>query len=327
MAIRWNWIQTASGTPTYSAQNDRDLIDSLYDEGTLRGLKVTANGSTRSVDVASGRAVVQGDDTAGQNVYLVTNTASANVAIPAAPGSGSTIHLVGFQVNDPSAGGAGTKDVTLVVVSGTSGAGSRPATPNSFLELAQVQVNAGDALVNSARVTDTRVFAGPKQAVGTVIQWYGSSARVPKGWAIMDGGVLGAYTSYPDLADLLGITSGNITLPDARERALVGVKSGSSFAGSVGASGGESAHTITLAEMPSHTHSVTDPGHAHSLAQLSAPYGNPPGGAYNLLVASLTPVGATATAATGIQLGATGSGQAHNNLQPYIAVHHLLRVL
>jgi microcystin-dependent protein len=58
-----------------------------------------------------------------------------------------------------------------------------------------------------------------------------------------------------------GNVHNGITTPDLRDRFVVG--SGLSY--TVNTTGGEISHTLTVAEMPAHTHTVTDPGHLHTI--------------------------------------------------------------
>lgn len=77
-----------------------------------------------------------------------------------------------------------------------------------------------------------RSSAGGVLPSGLIALWSGSKDAVPDGWALCDG------------------SNGT---PDLRDRFVVGA--GSSYA--VGATGGENTHTLTVDEIPSHTHDVT----------------------------------------------------------------------
>jgi hypothetical protein len=83
-------------------------------------------------------------------------------------------------------------------------------------------------------------------------------------------------------------------------RVLVGLDAGDVDFDTVEETGGAKTHTLTINEMPSHTHT-----HLGLPASTSLQFGNPQddfGGGNN-------------------STGATGGGQPHNNLQPYIVVY------
>src|SRR3954466_12076495 len=79
----------------------------------------------------------------------------------------------------------------------------------------------------------------------------------PKGWALCDGQLL-PINQNQALFSLLGTTFGgdgrvNFGLPDLRGRAPIHVGSGHTL----GERGGEQGHTLSIAEIPTHTHSAT----------------------------------------------------------------------
>ena len=76
----------------------------------------------------------------------------------------------------------------------------------------------------------------------------------PKGWALCDGQLL-PINQNQGLFSLLGTTFGgdgrvNFALPDIRGR--VPIHMGTGF--TLGSRGGETSHTLTQSEVPSHTH-------------------------------------------------------------------------
>jgi microcystin-dependent protein len=76
----------------------------------------------------------------------------------------------------------------------------------------------------------------------------------PKGWALCNGQLL-PINQNQALFSLLGTTFGgdgrvNFALPDLRGRVAIHVGSGHTL----GERGGEQAHTLSIAEIPTHTH-------------------------------------------------------------------------
>jgi len=95
-------------------------------------------------------------------------------------------------------------------------------------------------------------------------------------------------------------------LPDLRGKVPVGQNSNDIDFSAVGTSLGEKTHTLTQAEMPTHDHGIGLVGVD------SGPYG------YN--VSSLS-IGSSQSEKT----SATGSGQAHNNMQPSLIVCYIIK--
>ena len=134
----------------------------------------------------------------------------------------------------------------------------------------------------------------------------------PKGWALADGQLL-PINQNQGLFSLLGTTFGgdgrvNFGLPDLRSRVPIHVGSGHTL----GERGGEPAHTLSIGEIPQHTHVLT---------ATSANAGvNGPTGAF---FASSNNAYATATLLTSINPGTitnVGGSQAHLNLQPFLTL-------
>jgi microcystin-dependent protein len=135
----------------------------------------------------------------------------------------------------------------------------------------------------------------------------------PKGWALCNGQLL-PINQNQALFSLLGTTFGgdgrvNFALPDLRGRIPIHVGSGHTL----GERGGEQAHTLSIAELPTHTH-------AASATTNNATAANPTGNAY---ARSAVPVYAPATSLTAMNagaVGATGGSQAHLNMQPFLTI-------
>ena len=87
-------------------------------------------------------------------------------------------------------------------------------------------------------------------------------------------------------------------------RVLVGFDSGDSDFDTAEETGGSKTHTLTTAELPSHTHGLNIPSSEN-------------GGSYN--AHALFPDGSSSNQA--FTTDSTGSGSAHNNVQPYIVAY------
>jgi len=134
----------------------------------------------------------------------------------------------------------------------------------------------------------------------------------PKGWAQCNGQFL-PINQNQALFSLLGTMYGGngqttFALPDLRGRTPI--HQGSGF--TEGQAGGQEAHTLTMSEMPSHTHTLNSnlqPNPA-TLAVLAG----------NLLGVLTTPIYKQPSNLTTLQpatIGNAGGSQPHNNLQPY----------
>jgi len=133
----------------------------------------------------------------------------------------------------------------------------------------------------------------------------------PKGWALCNGQLL-PINQNQALFSLLGTTYGgdgrvNFALPDLRSRVPIHVGSGFTL----GERGGEQAHTLTQAEMPSHNHMVNvlnanadaaPPGNFFAAANLLY---QPPPANTNLAPTTIPNV---------------GGSQAHLNMQPFLTL-------
>ncbi len=138
----------------------------------------------------------------------------------------------------------------------------------------------------------------------------------PKGWALCNGQFL-PINENQALFSLLGTTYGGngqttFALPDLRGRAPYHM--GGSF--TQGQAGGETAHTVTLAEMPQHLH----------FANAATADGDVPTAAGNMLGAFNNGYGAPAafTALLPQSISNVGGSQAHNNMSPFLVLNFVI---
>ncbi len=166
---------------------------------------------------------------------------------------------------------------------------------------------------------------------GSVQTFAGSSA--PLGYLICDGSAI-SRTVYANLfaaiGTLYGAGNGSTTfnLPDLRGRTIVGVGQGSGLTNrTIASTGGEESHTLTIAEMPSHSHGVNDPGHNHGTfnGRDDGNNSNQSGQAAPGDANANTSGWPTASATTGISIQNNGGGNAHNVMQPFLALNYIIK--
>lgn len=153
---------------------------------------------------------------------------------------------------------------------------------------------------------------------------------VPTGWILADGAAI-SRTTYADLFVAIGTTYGvgdgstTFNVPDVKGRIPVGYDASIGGFNNYGQTGGEITHTLTAAEMPSHTHSQAS--HSHTIgtrltgitgSNLVAPGSSTP------TIAGTTQTNADSGSANPA-IGSAGSDGAHNNLQPYIVLPYIIK--
>jgi microcystin-dependent protein len=140
-----------------------------------------------------------------------------------------------------------------------------------------------------------------------------SFVYAPKGWALANGQLL-PINQNQALFSLLGTTFGgdgrvNFALPDLRGRTPIHVGTGHTL----GERGGEQAHTLSIAELPTHTHVATA---TSALADTNNPTGNLLAGVNNGYAAALALTSLIPSTISGV-----GGSQAHLNMQPFLTLN------
>jgi microcystin-dependent protein len=145
-----------------------------------------------------------------------------------------------------------------------------------------------------------------------MISWFMTlSANIPDKWLKCDGTVYN-QVDYPDLySSFVGtayrISGSTFSVPDLRDKFLYGT----SIDAFLNNQGGSNVHTLTVAEMPAHTHIQRGR--------------NVTGGANNQ---NAIAVGTDTTQLNTITTtGSAGSGDAHNNMPPYIRGYFCIKAL
>ncbi|HMV84455.1 MAG TPA: tail fiber protein [Blastocatellia bacterium] len=136
----------------------------------------------------------------------------------------------------------------------------------------------------------------------------------PRGWALCNGQLL-PINQNQALFSLLGTNFGgdgrvNFGLPDLRGRTPIHVGSGHTL----GERGGEQAHTLSITEIPVHTHVMNASGAA---ASTNVPATNTMLGT----IANTYTGAANLVALAANEIGSVGGSQAHLNMQPFLVLN------
>ncbi|MCX6879880.1 MAG: tail fiber protein [Verrucomicrobia bacterium] len=195
-------------------------------------------------------------------------------------------------------------------------------SPRQRLTSAPYAIRAGQATQADTATHATRADSLTTPLVlptGTVLTFAG--VNVPSGFLLCDGSSVSSLT-YPELFAALGNAWGigdgtldaqghtkDFRLPDFRGKVAAGRDGTQTEFNDIGKTGGEKAHTLTVAELPAHNHSLAanlGPNGSGS-GELEGTYGN----AHRINDSGTT--------------GSVGSGTAFNVLQPYAVVNHIIK--
>ena len=158
-----------------------------------------------------------------------------------------------------------------------------------------------DGVTSSIQAQLTAIQVIPS---GVILLWSGTLGSIPTGYVLCDG------------------TNGT---PNLTSRFVVGANSGNY---SPGSTGGASTVTLSVAQLPAHTHVatsvVTDPGHTHDYAGVTGSSGAGASGR-DSDPTTLTTQSATTGVTVATTNASTGSGIDHENRPPYYALAYIMK--
>lgn len=145
---------------------------------------------------------------------------------------------------------------------------------------------------------------------GAITQFAGTSA--PAGWLLCNGQSV-SKSSYSALFSVIGYTYGGsgdtFNLPDLRGKFPIGKSSSHALA----STGGAEKVTLTESEIPSHIHGLGNSSYGNKQVAVDG------GTSHTVFGASST------TTENYFQAKATGGGEAHENMPPYITLNYIIK--
>lgn len=151
---------------------------------------------------------------------------------------------------------------------------------------------------------------------GSISIYAGTTA--PTGYLLCDGSAV-SRSIYSELFGVIGTTYGSgdeettFNLPNLKGKVPVGYDSSDTDFDTLGETGGEKEHTLTVNELPTHSHeqfAVANPSSGGTGIR----------GTYNEVEGS-----GMSRYSTNTQTGITGEDEPHNNLQPYVVMNYIIK--
>lgn len=254
------------GTSATQTLYNKTLSAPTVNGGTVNATSLTVN-NVSVVDVSTSQSL--SNKTLVSPTITGSGTIFANTATVGTLNVSGQLLLAGKQVlvsggvDNSVISGATLKDGT--VTGGTVDAASLSKGGLTVATLTGTETLTNKTLSNptlSGTVSGNFTFGGtvsfsnPSVAgavpTATIIMWYGAAGSIPSGWLECDGSSK-AQADYPSLAAAFGVNSGNFTLPDFGGMYPRGTRT----AANVGNTGGSTTVTLSPANLPPHSHSMS----------------------------------------------------------------------
>lgn len=298
--------------------NGQILMNSNLDSASFPSYSWMQNPNTGMYNVDNN---IIGFASGGQTVATMSNTTATFSNVMASNLSGNGAALTNLNADN----------ITTGIVN-SSNLPTATTTSVGITQLTDSTSNASSTLAASAKAVKLTMDS-VISFVGVILPYGGTSP--PVGWLLCFGQSV-SRTTYSALFLVLGTTYGSVdsntfTIPDFRGRVPVGLDSMGGTAAnritsaicgingtSLGASGGDQ-------KLHAHTHSITDPGHAHGVGY--ATVGFNVGGTYEKFIreqgAPNNMISNTNT--TGITINNNTQGGSAQNVQPSIMINYIIK--
>lgn len=159
------------------------------------------------------------------------------------------------------------------------------------------------------------VVSGDTLPIGVIMPF--GSDTIPDNWLLCNGQAV-SRTTYQELFNAIGTTYGTgdgfttFNLPNLQGKVPVGKNANDTDFDTLGETGGEKTHTLTINEMPSHNHQREQTGRALYWDE-------------NLTEMGGLASGVNVQTSWNRNTTNTGGSQPHNNLQPYIVQNYIIK--
>ena len=252
-----------------------------------------------------------------QSIAIGVNAGYENQGTTATPTSGYAI-AIGYESGKSNQGdhtiaighqaGYSSQHDYSIILNATSSSLDSSSTGGFFVKPINRNENYDDfKMLRYNETSGEIIYSYP---IPGVISMYGGTAA-PIGTLLCNGTEV-SRTTYSRLFDVIGTIygagngTGTFNLPNLQGRVAVGLKASEPVFNTLGNIGGTGAHTLSVDEIPPHTHTYENQSNTANPA------------------VSLTTMDVADNVNVSHDTGSTGGGLAHNNLQPYIVLNYII---